>query len=405
MWNARSAALLLLVLCSLLRSSAGLAVHVRKTASRMALVLPFTQHDAQHVLGVLRSWEEEGDPCPQIRHLDARRFIDVVFWFNKELLDPAIEEFANSFTLEARAALSFLSQRACFRHVKFLSAGLSEAEDRYPAGPSNQFYALLLNEVGGFTGRYDYFFLMEQDVRVVRAGWLDALWLECATPPEFFWKGSILRGRRADPNLRARKYSEEWLHVNEWLPHINGNALYRLGSAEFTELVRETKLKYDPNSGWRPYDTSLWTNLVSNYMQPDAWPRYQQYAHRIVHSDFIQNWSEEVTAEVEATIRQYSNSTFFIHGSLHSQGDKKNNPLLALPFKERDERLRAEVEAMRAAEGGAATEDLDPNDPRAWLRERLREKRITGGRAQEGNVPEGPPARRIISVEASGNRT
>lgn len=141
--------LLLALLCGRARCAGGLVVHVKKTASRLAIVLPFTQRDSGYLLDSVRGWAAEGDACPQIRALDARRYLDFVFWFNRELLAPQVEAFANDFTLQARAALSPLSQRACFRHAKFLSAGLSDAEDRYPAGPSNQFYALLLNQVGG----------------------------------------------------------------------------------------------------------------------------------------------------------------------------------------------------------------------------------------------------------------
>ena len=166
-------------------------------------------------------------------------------------------------------------------------------------------------------------------MRVVRWGWLDALWRECAFPTEFFIKGSILRGRRADANLAHVQDSPGWKDAQAWLPHINGNALYRLGNPRFTSLVNDTMRRWDPNSGWKAFDTSLWRNLVSNYMT--NWAGYQEYAHMIQYSQFIQNWSEEINEEIVAHIFANCTNTYLVHGSTHSQGDKKNNPLLVRP--------------------------------------------------------------------------
>ena len=248
--------------------------------------------------------------------------------------------------------------RHCFGRSKFLSANLSAQEDIYPQGPSNQFYRLFSStSLAG--SQYDFLFLMEHDVRVVRAGWLDALWLEVATPAAdlehyggaaspsgwpapgrggdsaFYVKGSILRGRRVDSNLKYAECSEEWKDARQWLRHINGNAFYAVGSQAFRSLVNATRQLYDPNSGWKPFDTSIHRAMVSNFMT--NWPSYQTMAHKFVYTQLIQNWSEEVSDEVVADIRAQQPNTFLVHGnSADSQGDAKNNPLLLLPVRERD---------------------------------------------------------------------
>jgi hypothetical protein len=329
------------LLAQLTLQSLAMVIPVQMNAAKLAIVIPYTTRDAHHVITNLKRWPGEGDPCPLLRAYEAKHYVDFVFWHHMDFnSNPA---FAAEFKAQARAEMLWM--RACFGRAKFLSSYLTEVEDMYPQGPSNQFYALFKQDVEGLSGLYDYFMLMEHDVRVVRAGWIDAIWKECAGA-EFYIKGSILRGRRADPNLNYDECTPGWVDSLAWLPHINGNGLYRLSSPHFLDLINDTIVKWDPNSGWKAFDTSLWRNLVSNYMV--NWANYQEYAHKIIYSDFIQNWSEEINDEIEAIIRANHSNTFLIHGSRNSQGDAKNNPLLAMSVEERDAALKARNEAILA---------------------------------------------------------
>ena len=342
----------LLLLLSLLAAlgSEALVFPVEKRAARLALVIPFTARDSAHVISNLKRWQDGGDPCPTIRKFEAKHYVDIIFWFNMDF--HSNETFADHFRLEARHELKWM--RSCFGRSKFLSSHLTAVEDAYPQGPSNQFYRLFGSSVEGLSGLYDYFMLMEHDVRVVRPGWLDAVWRECAFPTEFYIKGSILRGRRADGNLQYEECSSGWLDAQAWLGHINGNALYRLGNAHFTSLINDTRSKWDPNTGWKAFDTSIWRNLVMNFMT--NWPAYQEYAHMLVYSQFIQNWSEEINEEITSSIRANFTDTYLVHGSANSQGDAKNNPLLGMSVEERDAILRARNEQIledeKAKRGG-----------------------------------------------------
>jgi len=183
------AALLALLLAP---AAEALIFPIEKRAARLALVIPFTQRDSHHVISNLKRWRVEGDPCPLIKKFEAKHYVDIIFWFNMDF--HANETFADKFRLEARHELKWM--RNCFGRSKFLSSHLTLVEDAYPQGPSNQFYRLFGSNVEGLSGLYDYFMLMEHDVRVIRPGWLDAIWKECAFPTEFYVKGSILRGRR-----------------------------------------------------------------------------------------------------------------------------------------------------------------------------------------------------------------
>jgi hypothetical protein len=358
--------LLLALLLALVEPLDALVFPVEKRAARLALVIPFTQRDSLHVITNLKRWQVEGDPCPMIKKYEAKHYVDIIFWYHMDF--HSNETYAAAFRLEARQELKWM--RGCFGRSKFLSSHLTLVEDMYPQGPSNQFYKLFANDVEGLSGLYDYFMLMEHDVRVIRPGWLDAIWKECAFPTEFYIKGSILRGRRcaactmlllprihaassrprADPNLNYEQCSSGWLDSLAWIGHINGNGLYRLGNPHFHALINDTMKKWDPNTGWKAFDTSIWRNLVTNYMT--NWASYQTYAHMLQYSQFIQNWSEEITDEITASIRANFTDTFLIHGSAQSQGDAKNNPLLGLSVEERDALLKARNEGILKGESG-----------------------------------------------------
>ena len=321
----------LLLLACLLHATQGLVIQLDRKAARLAVLIPFTKEQSSNVLESLKRWQGEGDPCPLLRRYEAKarvprsparpqassrplqHYVDIVFWYNRDFFWEDGGAFSEKFRASARRELKWM--RSCFGRSKFLSAYL--VDDGPQEGPSRQFFALYEPRVDGWTGAYDYFFLMEPDVLVIREGWLDHLWALSAFPTEFYIKGSILRGRRADAALRLPPGSANASAAAATMGHIDSCALYRLGNADFTRLVNETRAAHHPPSQPRsqavPFERSLWQHLASSFMSPARWPLYQRYAHRLVYSEFIQNWGEELSAPVLADLRENYTDTYFVH--------------------------------------------------------------------------------------------
>ena len=97
-------------------------------------------------------------------------------------------------TTAVNIALDNVAQ--CFNRVRFMSAKLSDDQDKYPFGPTNQWYNLFLN-TPQFTDKYEYMLWSEPDVFPIRAEWIDALLFEVSfNGHTFFVKGSIHRGKK-----------------------------------------------------------------------------------------------------------------------------------------------------------------------------------------------------------------
>ena len=292
----------------LIDNEKGLREHFWDTYSnRLAIVIPFTMHDSDKVRKRISSWSEIGPACKYSFQSNHTKLIDIIFWFHLDL--QANPELVEQLNMLVSSELAFM--RHCFANVKFLSAHLRSDEDTYPGGVSIMWYKLFLENVSGFTGHYDYMFWMEHDVQPIRPLWIDKLYLEISTP-EFFIKGSVFRGRYLDKYFNDRRLIPQ-------IPHINGNALFRVGSEEFNHLIRAARLQYPPEKDWNPMDTSLFLTLM-NFSS--RWSQFQSYIHKIVYSDFIQNWSVDYTENIGQNIYEKDATTFFIHGDGHSAADR-----------------------------------------------------------------------------------
>jgi len=272
---------------------------------RLAIVFSFSSHDQMSLLQSFSEWRDLGPPCKVLIDQDYSELVDLVFWFHRELSSEQVIFLQR----EVGKHLSFM--RFCFRMTKFLSARLNDSEEGYPAGPSHQFYRLMLTTVANFTGQYDYMFWMEHDVAPIRDGWLDKVFLECLHPAEFFVKGSVFRGRSLDSMVR------DPTHLL-WIPHINGNAIYRLGNPQFVELVYGASRVYPPSH--HPFDTAIWRAAANSKYN---WPKFQDHAHLFIYSDFIVNYGHESSPYHHVLVRQHCPHTYFIHGSPFAAGAKK----------------------------------------------------------------------------------
>ena len=227
----------------------------RSKPASLVIVVPFTFKDAEKVVNGLRKWARPGDPCPAVRMMlssssvlssssllssSARRDssinanskspVDVLFWFNRDLDD--IVQSRDAFKENFLKALEPISH--CFNRVEFKSARLSEEEDAYPFGPSNQWYDLFLSSERPLAN-YDYAFWCEHDVMPVQSGWVDALLREATfSSVDFFVKGSLHRGRKLDGIV-------PYPDGTSWVGHINGNALYKANDPEFLAMISQCR--------------------------------------------------------------------------------------------------------------------------------------------------------------------
>ena len=305
----------------------------------LVIVVPFTSKDAIKVLDGLQKWSRPGDPCPAVRMLSSssssssasssslsssRRGnrdensarsspVDVLFWFNRDLDDMLYSSDVASVKKSFRQALKPISQ--CFGRIEFKSAQLSDEEDAYPFGPSNQWYGLFLSPERHLA-RYDYAFWCEHDVMPVQPGWVDAI-LRAVTfsSVDFYMRGSLHRGRKLDDIVL---YPDE----ASWVGHINGNALYKANDPEFTAMISQCR---EANRGSKSFmssfDAAMWIQHVTSYAS--KWPKYQTYAHKLQYTDLIQNLNDDVSWPGGAReLVARSPRTFLVHGTSASAGEE-----------------------------------------------------------------------------------
>jgi len=309
----------------------GELVQKSKPAS-LVIVVPFTSKDAEKVVNGLRKWARPGDPCPAVRmmlssptslgrkkstgtnpstSISTSSPVDVLFWFNRDLDD--IVQSRDAFKENFRKALEPISH--CFNRVEFKSARLSEEEDAYPFGPSNQWYDLFLSSERPLA-TYDYAFWCEHDVMPVQPGWVDALLREATfSSVDFFVKGSLHRGRKLDDIV---PYPDE----ASWVGHINGNALYKANDPTFLAMISQCR---EANRGsmsfTSSFDTAMWIQHVTSYAS--RWEHYQNYAHKFQYTDLIQNLCRDVSwPDGARELVGLSPRTFLVHGSLASAGEE-----------------------------------------------------------------------------------
>lgn len=309
----------------------GELVQKSKPAS-LVVVVPFTLKDAEKVVDGLHKWSRPGDPCPNVRKLPSSSSsssssssgrekssgintspVDVLFWFNRDLDDGVQSRDASTIKETFLEALKPTSH--CFGRVDFKSAYLSDDEDAYPFGPSNQWYGLFLSPERPLLP-YDYVFWCEHDVAPVQSGWVDALLREVTfSSGDLFVKGSIHRGRKLDDIVI---YPDD----AGWVAHINGNALYKANDPEFTAMISQCR---EANRGSKSFmssfDAAMWIHHVTSYAS--KWEKYQSYAHKFQYTDLIQNLNEDVAwPEGARDLVARSPNTFLVHGSSASAGEQ-----------------------------------------------------------------------------------
>jgi hypothetical protein len=244
----------------------------------MTVVVPFVRKQMKQMLQFLDRWAlPQYAPLNDTLVTSMRHPIDLIFYFNRQR-DFAIEEQINTNLKKNNIAKYFSA-------IKFMYAGLSDAEDLYPYGPTNMFYKLMDNPI--VRENYYYFFYMEPDCLPIRPGWLDIIQELTFTRSTPFWiQGGIY-------------YGSVTLQEKDRF-HINGNAIYSTAD-DYHELLRAVMkhvlLAYDID--------------IMNFLLTDI-QLLRRVWHQFVYSDFIANMFRSSYSEKK--MRDEMPNLYFIHG-------------------------------------------------------------------------------------------
>ena len=176
----------------------------------------------------------------------------------------------------------------------------------YKSGPNNQFFAGI-RRIAKY-GRYT--FLMETDCLPIRRGWLTRLQRLVDMSEPFWIMGSAYRG--------VTRLS------NDFVKHVNGNAVYAAGDPEFLRFVTDfwehhTRRLVRDKDRRLAYDCILEIMFSdANIRNPLVMDTWKQSAHRFRYFDFLQNISaKEDIADTDeslvADLRRNSPETYILH--------------------------------------------------------------------------------------------
>jgi hypothetical protein len=275
-------------------------------------VVPCQLH--QRLTANLRSWQLT-PPCDpaKLHHLREFGTLSLVFYFNGNLADRAPASAGADAGQSVHDMLSALwnslgPHRACFDGgVHYVSANLTEHEDKYPVGTCLQFHRAfpLLRNLG-----FDHWLLMEPDVLPIRPSWgvriaeLAAGNRHCRS----FWQaGSV-------PVFKDESY--DVLHLKDKAhykadTHLNGNALYCLADAAFDDFfahVQRVSRHGFCGEMQYGYDFAMW-----KFRNHHANRRYMNFRFsKFVVSDFIANFGDE-PYDAEQLRREHS-GLVLVHG-------------------------------------------------------------------------------------------
>ena len=293
-------------------SAAGLLCLPDGIPRTLLVEVPFTVGDVPSLELSVGLWERTW-PCqtPPAAGLHSRP--DLVFAFNSNISEPRYAA--------ARARVRRLMRRPvlleCFGDVRLESAYLTGFDDTYDKqrldanwtlGPNNIFWHFL--ERAADDG-YRYMMQLEADTLPLRPRWLDKL--ACiATHGRHWVVGS--------PFLAQCAYDTHTRHCAELGTdikfHINGNALYAAGDAQFRRYWRLARAAR--TSAWGPLETWPFDLALHLYARqlPDAMQR--RLSSRFKYDGFVLNFGTEALPEPVSTVdklRKASPAAYLLHSS------------------------------------------------------------------------------------------
>ena len=297
-----------------------------QTARLTDVVIPFPMRQEENLYANLDLWRKF-PPCADAPHPQTKYNL-------KFYLSGQGDEDLEKRVLAEYGKLPFEAVRDCFDRVTVKSMGLSGASDSYLVGSRLQFEYMLsgalflddaakkqmnVNDVLSPMGSQSSFLAppwvshvlyMEPDLRPVSRGWLWRLDETTRYPAnEPFWiKGSSFRG-----SMHAITQP-----VTHNLMHINGNALYNVGSGDcynfYAQHIRPALVRGRSIAG---YDAEFFRIILQSYSSNDeistSWMRAQKYLSKLVFTNTILNmwhssWTQAKIAELS------SNRALLVHG-------------------------------------------------------------------------------------------
>ena len=264
-----------------------------------ALIIPFAGWQSDLVLRNIQDVWSRWPPC----FLPRMHSTDLYIYYHQDITksDHLIPLLRSAFLKHANVS-------SCFKTIQFLNAGLSDANDVYPLAAARMFFKLFKSSK---LIRYPAMYYMEPDNIPCKQGWLDQLFRESRVPGGFWVRGkfveslrksgSIIRDR--DPVTGQYPYSQ----------HINGNALYAIGDADFRSFVShivEPAFWGDPDEFLGGYDVALY--MIRQNRTLISWIYYTETIHLFQYTSLIQNLYR--TPGNSSLICDEFPKTYLVHG-------------------------------------------------------------------------------------------
>lgn len=278
-----------------------------------ALVIPTTYKELDYIDYNLKIWDQPTLSPSINKHINDKP--DLVFVFSSPE-DKFISQRVLKFVNDTQYVKNFFDKI----HVLFI--GLNKEIDYYEkdytkqisgrgykSGPNEQFFETiqLLKHYEGFI------FYMENDCMPLRQGWLDEV-RSLAEKDDTSWViGSYYRGKETISQRFAL--------------HLNGNALYRVGDADFVEFAQQTWRKQlniiiNNTDKRMAYDClpSYLFSAANPSLQNIEWKLLQNFGHRFRSTSLIQNISGATDnnnpISIATDILLNSPHTYIVHGRL-----------------------------------------------------------------------------------------
>ena len=276
-----------------------------------AVMIPFIERDIEPLLNRMNTWGVS-DFAPY-SEASFPPHVDLCFCFNGTKNSEIEKRFIDAF--QKNALHKF------FRRLEFNYSNLTGLDDQYTrnfsgnhgaagymSGPNNQFFDI----INKFSRNMAHIMLMEADVAPIRANWLAKIEELTSGPEEFWICGSHYRGLG---DVKAF-----------W--HVNGNALYNVGSEKFRDFFDNTFLPYfrervvrAPSLAYDIVLYDLFAKLFGGAGGPKDAFLWGEIAHRVRFSDFIVDISHSEDRKSDnlldvTTARERYSDCYLLHGAV-----------------------------------------------------------------------------------------
>lgn len=264
-----------------------------------ALVVLTQVREGDRILKMLKLWQQPA--FVPFLHFQGREKVKLIFTFTGEVNDTL--QSAIRQTYEASSIL-----QRCFHPPEFHFFILPDGEDVYvkdgttplgkkgfASGPNQQFFRTLF----ALHGSCFYALFIETDCLPLRPDWLGTLGEQLQTTEEFWVMGSHYRGKLAMFKHFAR--------------HMNGCAVYAVGSSEFIEFAKEWEaildeivahhnpvVAYDSALDYFFYHEFMANKGSGNRLDPASkgWQLFQKTAAYFRYTNYILNYSDTADQDI-----------------------------------------------------------------------------------------------------------